>query len=89
MTTKRAHLDSTELLARLNATGISFKRGQRNTGHFQIVPTSNLKPFTTTDECALISVVESLGYGCTKAMVRSDWRSYEAKIGFGFRVYVP
>ena len=78
----------------LDATGVPWRLGQQQTGHHNILPRSNLKPWTadqqSTLEIAAISAphpCKGMRHGTTNSLTRADWTTYTPGIGKGFRVF--
>lgn len=94
--------DRDNIEKKLNNTGVKWKWGQKKTGHWIVIPKSNIKPFTPEEERKLISAVEGMPGGLvmkgskpgpgtlkiTRKGVTSKWREKGMSDGYGFRIFV-
>jgi hypothetical protein len=78
-----------EFIAALNATGLPWRFGMSRC-HWNILPKSNLKPWTAEQAAALRDAATALGYGTTQQLVKLAGRYFDTQtVGEcqGFRVY--
>ncbi len=75
------HIDSI-----LRQTGIPFRFGM-NVCHWNILPRSNLRTWSTAEQSTRESAAMSIGGLITHTLVKSDFSIIAAEPGKGFRVY--
>ena len=75
----------------LNNTGINYRHIYEECGHIQLVPISNLYPWTKKEQNILEEAMKAIGWNITYSRIVGDSNSFNRKgkfkPGFGFRLY--